>query len=69
MPGVCFLLLLTCVLAGLFPGTSHFHALGLQPLAALLFFGHSLVAALGPPPAEMAAPDASAGLAAPSRAA
>jgi len=39
-------LLLACVLAGLFPGTSGFHARGFHPLGALLFTGAALMTAL-----------------------
>jgi hypothetical protein len=40
--GLSGALLLSCVLAGVFPNANQFHALGLQPLAALLFFAGSL---------------------------
>jgi hypothetical protein len=46
LPAVAWGLLVACVLAGLFPNTAQFHALGLHPLAALLFGAGYLAAAL-----------------------
>jgi hypothetical protein len=51
-----------CLLAGLVPRTTHIHALGLHPLASLLFFAAALVQAAvqarvrpGPAPGQVAA--------------
>ncbi len=63
-PALAWGLLVVCVLAGLFRNTARFHALGLQPLAALLFALGSLATTLREllAPAE-AAPLAPAGAA------
>ena len=59
------LFLVVCVLAGLFRNTARFHALGLQPLAALLFALGYLATALRDllAPAGAAAPATPAGAA------
>jgi hypothetical protein len=65
LPALAWGLLVVCVLAGLSRNTARFHALGLQPLAALLFALGCLAAALRDllaPPAA-AAPVAPAGAA------
>ena len=46
LPALAWGLLVVCVLAGLFRNTAQFHALGLQPLAALLFAAGYLAGAL-----------------------
>ena len=46
MAALAWGLLVVCVLAGLFRNTAQFHALGLQPLAALVFGAGYLAAAL-----------------------
>jgi hypothetical protein len=46
LPSLAWGLLAVCVLAGVFPNTAQFHALGLQPLAALLFGAGYLATAL-----------------------
>jgi hypothetical protein len=65
LPALAWGLLVACVLAGLFRNTARFHALGLQPLAALLFAAGSLASALREllAPAGAAAPVAPAGAA------
>jgi hypothetical protein len=66
LPALAWGLLVTCVLAGLFRNTARFHALGLQPLAALLFSLGSLAAMLREllAPPRVAAPVAPAARAA-----
>ena len=58
------LLLLACVLAGLFPGTAVFHGYGFHPLGAVLFTGAASIAALRRETAEGAARSAKLPLAA-----
>jgi hypothetical protein len=63
LPALAWGLLVVCVLAGLFPNTAQFHALGLQPLAALIFGTGYLATALRALLAPAAAPVVPAGAA------
>ncbi|HZY90238.1 MAG TPA: glycosyltransferase family 87 protein [Gemmataceae bacterium] len=63
LPALAWGLLVVCVLAGLFPNTAQFHALGLQPLAALIFSAGYLATMPRALLATAAAPVAPAGAA------